>query len=221
MRLATLLIAAATALAPWAFAADPAPRTGEQIVKAKCASCHEKGLQGAPRMNDREAWTPRLKKGLDATVTSAIRGHGAMPARGGMAGVTDEEFRSAVVYLFNANFPPPKPAKPAPLGPNQRVVDGTEVYLGVKPVREGTYVVNVTLRDATTHAIVSDAQVEVGVTNPVMGGQTRKLERVSEGGNVSYRGEFMMSGKEPHVITVQVRRKDRQRTIETKFDFKG
>jgi cytochrome c5 len=78
----------------------PAPRTGEQIVKAQCIKCHEAGKGGAPKIGDRDAWIPRLKNGLDNTVRSAINGHGGMPARGGMADLTDAEMRSAVIYLF-------------------------------------------------------------------------------------------------------------------------
>jgi cytochrome c5 len=78
----------------------PAPRTGEQIVKAQCGKCHEAGKGGAPKIGDRDAWIPRLKDGLDSTVRSAINGHGGMPARGGLANLTDAEMRSAVIYLF-------------------------------------------------------------------------------------------------------------------------
>jgi cytochrome c5 len=80
--------------------APPAPRTGEQIVKAQCIKCHEAGKGGAPKIGDRDAWIPRLKNGLDNTVRSAINGHGGMPARGGLADLTDPEMRSAVIYLF-------------------------------------------------------------------------------------------------------------------------
>ena len=222
MKTATSVLAFVLGLAGFAFAADPQARTGEEIVKSRCAQCHATGEHGAPRMDDRAAWTPRLSKGLDALVLSAIRGHGSMPARGGLAQLTDAEFRSAVVYLFNSQAATAKPAPAAaPLGPNQRVVGDTEVFLGVKPVKEGVYHVNITLRDAKTHAFIQDAQVEVGVTNPVMGGETRKLDRMTSGTVVSYGSDFRMSGNEPHVITVQVRRPDRAGTIRTTFDFKG
>jgi len=79
----------------------PAPRTGEQIVKAQCRKCHEKGLHNAPKIGDRDAWIPRLKNGLDALVRSAINGHGRMQARGGMANATDAELRDAIVYMIN------------------------------------------------------------------------------------------------------------------------
>ena len=76
-------------------------RTGEQIVKMRCAKCHETGKGGAPKIGDRDAWIPRMKDGLDATVRSAINGHGAMQARGGMPDLTDAEMKDAVTYMIN------------------------------------------------------------------------------------------------------------------------
>lgn len=86
----------------------PAPRTGEEVVKAQCIKCHETGKGGAPKIGDRDAWIPRLKEGLESTVRSAMKGHGGMPARGGLADLSDSELRSAVIYLFRG---PPPPAK--------------------------------------------------------------------------------------------------------------
>ena len=86
----------------------PGLRTGEEVVKAQCFKCHESGKGGAPKIGDRDAWIPRLKEGLESTVRSAMKGHGGMPARGGLADLTDSELRSAVIYLFRG---PPRPAK--------------------------------------------------------------------------------------------------------------
>ena len=96
------------------------PRTGEQIVQAQCIKCHGTGEGGSPKVGDRDAWIPRVKRGLDAVVQSAIKGHGAMQARGGMADLTDAELRSAILYMFSAGgAPAPQPAAkaaPAPAG---------------------------------------------------------------------------------------------------------
>ena len=83
-------------------------RSGEQIVQMQCSKCHRDGVGGAPRIGDRSAWIPRLKPGLDVVVRSAINGHGGMPARGGMADLTDAELRSAIIYMFNKGTVPPK-----------------------------------------------------------------------------------------------------------------
>jgi cytochrome c5 len=86
-----------------------ADRTGEAIVRAQCVNCHETGKNGAPKIGDRAAWIPRVKQGLDVVVRSAIKGHGAMPPRGGMADLTDAEIRSAVIYMMNYGVAPAKP----------------------------------------------------------------------------------------------------------------
>ena len=86
----------------------PVARTGEQVVRMQCSKCHEAGVGGAPKLGDRAAWIPRVKQGLDTVVRSAINGHGGMPARGGMADLTDPEIRSAVIYMFNVGTVPTK-----------------------------------------------------------------------------------------------------------------
>jgi cytochrome c5 len=83
-------------------------RSGRQIVEAQCRNCHETGKGGAPKIGDRGAWIPRLRQGLDTTVSSAISGHGGMPARGGLPDLTDHEIRAAIVYMFNPDPPAKK-----------------------------------------------------------------------------------------------------------------
>ncbi|HEX8986607.1 MAG TPA: c-type cytochrome [Rhodocyclaceae bacterium] len=75
-------------------------RSGEQIATSVCFKCHETGKNGAPKLSDKAAWTQRGSKGLDALTASVIRGHGNMPARGGMADMTDAEVKNAIAYLF-------------------------------------------------------------------------------------------------------------------------
>lgn len=82
-------------------ASKTADRSGKDIVQAQCVKCHQTGLNGAPKIGDRTAWIPRGANGMDALVRSAINGHGGMPARGGMADLTDAEMRDAVIYMFN------------------------------------------------------------------------------------------------------------------------
>ncbi len=88
----------------------PRERTGEEIVHAQCYKCHEKGVNGAPRIGDRAAWIKRAGPGFDSLVRSAINGHGGMPARGGMANLTDSEMRAAITYMFQTSVKHPTPA---------------------------------------------------------------------------------------------------------------
>ena len=76
-------------------------RNGGQIVRTNCAKCHQTGVGGAPKIGDRAAWIPRLKQGIEVVVRSAIKGHGSMPSRGGVADITDPELRAAIVFMID------------------------------------------------------------------------------------------------------------------------
>lgn len=89
-------------------------KTGEQAFAAQCTACHSAGVAGAPKLGDTSAWAPRISKGYDALLHSALTGKGAMPPQGG-GDLSDLEIGRAVVYMANkagASFPEPK-APPA------------------------------------------------------------------------------------------------------------
>lgn len=90
--------------------AVPVSFTGEQLVGERCVVCHESGKEGAPRIDDFNAWRPRLAKGVEALVSSAINGHNAMPARAGMGNLSDGDLRNAVTYMVvqSATYKPVK-----------------------------------------------------------------------------------------------------------------
>lgn len=228
---------------PTSRSKPPVERTGEQIVQARCSKCHLKGVNGAPKIGDRDAWIPRLKDGLDPVIRSAINGHGGMPARGGLANLTDAEMRSAVIYMFNKGVTPTKASVAPPAGPqsNRKVIDGTEIYLGIVsaesmraqhpktdaesrmhggiPSGKGYYHLNISLFDSNTKAEIEDAQVEVRIATPLTG-ETKKLEPMVINNTVSYGNYFRMPGKDPYTITVKIRGPGTSRAIEAKFDYK-
>lgn len=97
---------------------DPAKReqmTGEAVFKAQCATCHEAGLAGAPKIGDAAAWGPRLGQAFDVLVQHAIKGKGAMAPQGG-GEFTDFEIARAVAFMANkggGKFAEPKAPAPA------------------------------------------------------------------------------------------------------------
>jgi len=221
------------------------PRSGAQVVREHCAKCHQTGVGGAPKVGDRAAWIPRLTQGFEVVVRSAIKGHGPMPARGGVADLTDSEIRSAIAFMIYqgaATTTKPSVALTAGPDPNYKVIDGTEIYLGIVsadsiraqhpkedaqslmhggiPSREDYYHVNISLFDSKTKTVIADAQVEASAVDPLMGGETKKLELMAINNTISYGNYFRMPGNAPHTIIVKIRRPDMSRTIETKFDFK-
>ena len=125
-----------------AAAAAAADRTGEQVVALACGKCHQTGAGGAPKIGDRAAWTPRVAKGLAYVTESALKGHGGMPARGGMADLSDVEVKRAIEYMFNSGTgnaaaapataaAAAASAAPAAVAPAVSAPDGKKVYDGV------------------------------------------------------------------------------------------
>jgi cytochrome c5 len=98
--------------------AAPGARSGEDIVKATCAACHQAGVAKAPKIGDKNDWAPHIKLGLNHLVQSVIKGKGAMPPRAGDPSLTDTEIARAVAHMANqagGNFKPPAgPAKDKP-----------------------------------------------------------------------------------------------------------
>jgi cytochrome c5 len=95
--------APAAAPAPDGAKAAPAARAdGKATYDTVCTACHTAGVAGAPKLGDKAAWAPRVKAGKTALYTSALKGKGAMPPKGGNAALSDEAIKAAVDYLVAA-----------------------------------------------------------------------------------------------------------------------
>lgn len=97
-------------------------KSGEQVYKAVCASCHDAGIAGAPKQGDKAAWSARIAQDLDTLYKHAIEGFqgktGMMPAKGGNGDLDNVEVQRAVVYMANAAGSSFKePEAPAPAAP--------------------------------------------------------------------------------------------------------
>ena len=90
---------------------SPAPEleAGQVLCRTKAITIgagQRAGLQGsasyagAPKVGDKAAWEPRMGQGMDALVSAALKGKGAMPAKGGNAGLSDADIKSAVEYML-------------------------------------------------------------------------------------------------------------------------
>jgi cytochrome c5 len=91
-------------------------KSGEDVFKAQCTTCHSTGAAGAPKLGDAAAWGARIRNGFDSLVNSALHGKGAMPPQGG-GDFDDVEVARAVAYMANAAgakfAEPERPAAPA------------------------------------------------------------------------------------------------------------
>ena len=89
----------AAAIPPAPAKAAAAGDAGKATYDSVCGTCHTAGLAGAPKPGDKAAWAPRLKAGKDTLYASALKGKGAMPAKGGNASLSDDAVKAAVDYL--------------------------------------------------------------------------------------------------------------------------
>jgi len=76
-------------------------RNGKEVVETVCASCHEKGSNGAPKIGDKQAWAARTARGIDSLTQNALNGIRKMPAHGGNPKVSDYEIERAITYMVN------------------------------------------------------------------------------------------------------------------------
>ena len=95
--------AAATAVASAKATEIPGGGAGEETYKSACASCHDTGVAGAPKLGDKAAWADRIAAGADTLYQSAINGKGGMPPKGGRADLSDDAIRSAVDYMVGSS----------------------------------------------------------------------------------------------------------------------
>lgn len=87
-------------LAKAAPAASGAPKDGATVYNTVCGACHNTGAAGAPKIDDKGAWAPRVASGKEALYKSAIGGKNAMPPKGGSS-LSDAEIKGAVDYVLS------------------------------------------------------------------------------------------------------------------------
>lgn len=72
---------------------------GGATYQQACSACHASGAAGAPKLDDKAAWEPRLASGKDALYASVLNGKGAMPPKGGRVDLSDDVIKAAVDYM--------------------------------------------------------------------------------------------------------------------------
>lgn len=96
-KLSTTAIVAGLVLA----ASGPVLADGAKTYNTACVACHASGAAGAPKLDDKAAWAPRIAQGKDALYTSVIKGKGAMPPKGGQMQLSDDDVKAAVDYMLS------------------------------------------------------------------------------------------------------------------------
>ena len=73
---------------------------GVATYQKYCHTCHEGGVAGAPKKGDKGAWGPRMAKGMEQTLSNAMKGIKAMPPMGTCMECTKEEIQAAITYMI-------------------------------------------------------------------------------------------------------------------------
>ena len=72
---------------------------GKAVYDKSCAGCHS-AMPSAPKLGDKAAWAPLLKKGQKELIASVIKGKSPMPPKGGAA--NDADATAATEYMISA-----------------------------------------------------------------------------------------------------------------------
>lgn len=79
--------------------------SGPQVFNEACIVCHGNGIGGAPMLNDRTAWAPRIEQGMETIYRHALEGYtgstGYMPPKGARLDLSDGEVTAAVDYMLS------------------------------------------------------------------------------------------------------------------------
>ncbi len=84
--------------APAVVAVVAKAKSGEEVYNGACVACHGGGIAGAPKTGDKAQWAPRIAQGVNVLYEHAIKGFKTMPAKGGQAGLSDDEVKASVDY---------------------------------------------------------------------------------------------------------------------------
>lgn len=78
---------------------------GKVIYDSLCGACHKSGAGGAPRLDDKANWAPRVAQGVDTLIKHATEGFtgkaGVMPPRGGNPSLNDEQVKATVHWMID------------------------------------------------------------------------------------------------------------------------
>jgi len=78
------------------------PRSGEEIYKSHCVTCHSGAVPAAPKFGDKDSWAPHIAKGMDVLYHSAMNGTAkGMPPKGLCMDCSEDELKGAVDYMVN------------------------------------------------------------------------------------------------------------------------
>lgn len=74
---------------------------GRVVFTEQCIKCHREPESEAPQLGKVDDWQIRLEPPVSTLIDHAIHGHGKMPPKGDLEGLTDRHVAAAVAYVVD------------------------------------------------------------------------------------------------------------------------
>ena len=91
-----------TAVAALTLSASVMAQDGKAVYDKACHICHSMGVAGAPKLQNKADWAPRLAQGMETLVVTVKKGKGAMPPGGMCTDCSDADYKAAIEYMSKA-----------------------------------------------------------------------------------------------------------------------
>lgn len=191
MTLERIMGSADTGVAAEATPATVAVKSPQELYAGACMVCHDTGISGSPKLGDTAAWEPRFATGMDALMTTALNGKGAMPPRGGSS-YNDDEIRAVIEYMLSeaglmdapsaeAAAPAPEIAAPAPAAVAQDTQLDIEMPMVTASVSEGPSDNDLAAGEAAYRGACFACHDTGAAGAPVLGNQGQWAARITTG----------------------------------------
>ncbi len=69
------------------------------LYETSCKGCHANPAAGAPLVQDKAAWSPRLNRGLPVLVSHVVTGYKGMPPGGQCSACSADDYTALVKFL--------------------------------------------------------------------------------------------------------------------------
>ena len=78
---------------------------GKEVYEHACAACHDTGVDGAPKIGDRQAWSERSPLWSAVLFEHSREGYLKMPPKGSHEELSDQDVDAAGEYMLSVTFP--------------------------------------------------------------------------------------------------------------------
>jgi cytochrome c5 len=100
-KLTSIALHTILAIAAFAVSCTALAGNGSETYKFVCSSCHEVGIDGAPRIDDEIAWMQRINQGVDTLYSSTLNGKCKVLVQANRKDLSDQTIKEAVDYIVS------------------------------------------------------------------------------------------------------------------------